>query len=367
MARIQIKRLDGGVMFADVTWRQVQRAGNGVTTVCKLFGSGPSLTVDQDLKKLRGVTTNWGIYKSHSLQQGAPNIYDIVEIEFQVLKDPPVYLYNFKGALASAPLKQHPGYKTYWDHDIVAIIQKGGNTSNLLSGTEMNTLQAITDATIPESLRTFFKWRKAGQSGTENEVVAQWQGTGSEPTSGHTSGLAKKGGQTTFKVPSITVQETIYFTEKSDFTFSFGAASFTIPNLNTKTIASMEGKAGWPLRCTFGYPRDTYSLLNLSKYSDYLTVGRERSESGGTETVTPISINEAFFKSRGTPITQYLTSSTTGYYKGEQFGHPLWICSSVSLKKTGYWYEAVLSWEYYSFGIDSDVYPLATARVNGSA
>ena len=376
--RLYIKRLDGGLLIPSATWRQVSRRENGTTAVMVLEGSGPAFQIDDELKKLRGVVTNWGVYKEHSVVQGAPGIYDKIGITFQGLVDPPIYLYTFKSTTVSIPMRSHPGYRTYWDHDLVSIVEDEDATK--LTTAEMNDFHAVTDGTIPAGLKAIYAWRKAGQAIAKGEKVVEWDGSGSRPTSSHTTGTARMTGMTTVKVPSITVTETIYFIEKSDFTFSFAGLNLTIPNLNTKTVASMAGKAGWPLDTQFGYPRDVYALLNdptlygvdgkaiSSDFSDYRHVGKLLTDNGfGVETISDVSMEATFFKNRGIPTGQYITPLAIGKYSKNSYGHPLWLCNSCNIKKVGYWYEATLTWDYYNFGIDAAAYPVATARVNGLA
>ena len=57
----------------------------------------------------------------------------------------------------------------------------------------------------------------------------------------------------------------------------------------------------------------------------------------------------SFFTDRGIPTT-----------------YPMWLCKGVSIKKTGNWFEANLTWQYSSYSVDADLYPLATARIAGN-
>jgi len=357
--KIQITRLDGGVLAPSITWRQLTRKQNGLTAVFVFEGSGPSFEMDDELRKMRGVITKWGAYKDHTIIQGAPGIYDQVSLTMQAVLDPPVYLYDFKAPTKAAPLPNHPSYKTYWDHDIVGKVVDG-EASYTIDNTEANAWQLIGDASFPDTRTDGLSWKRSNQALAAGYAVSLVDAFSPVPTSGHDSGAAKKDGINSYLVPSIIIRETVYFVEKEDFTMDLGPITYTQPALNTKSISGMSGKAGWPLRTTFGYPRDVYSLLNDSAYSDFKQIG---TDNNGVN----ISLQEKYFIQKGIPVTNYITPNASGIFKGQTFGHPLWFCRSVDLKKTGYWYQATLDWEYFNYGVDADVYPLATARVNGLA
>ena len=359
--QITIQRLNGGVLCPSATWTNRTRVKNNFTQITTLTGSGSAFALNNELLKLQGVMTKYGVYQNHTVVEGSPGIYDQITISFQGLLNPPQYVYDFNAPTKSYPLGKHPKYRTYWDHDIVDT--GGGSDPTSIDAIDLDTWQAKTEATPISGAPNGVAWIKNNGAKPSKGAVCVTSASSTDLVSGWKYCSAKKPGVNSFIFPAIAVRETIYFTEERDFTFTVGPATFTSPNLNTRTVASMAGKAGWPLKTTFGYPKDVYTLLNDSTYSNYLNVGVDKN---GTVT----TLQESFYKERSIPITDYISTADTGgtgYYGTTTFGHPLWVCTSCQMKKVGYWFEATLQWEYYGMGVDADLYPLATARVQGLA
>jgi len=303
--------------------------------------------------------TPYGVYQNHTVVEGAPGIYDQITLNFQGLLNPPQYIYDFNAPTKAFPMEKHPSYKTYWDNDIVWNGTDKDNPPDMTAA-ELNNWQAINDATYPGTKTDGYVWRKSTQAKTPSVTVGSTTAAIADINTGHNLLTAKKPGINSYIYPAVSVRETIYFAEERDFTFNIGPITFTEKGINSKVVASFAGKAGWPLRTTFGYPKDVYSLLFDSDYAEFLKIGVDNDGNA-------VNLNQAYYQERGIPIVRYITSSANGEYNGAQFGHPLWICTSCQMKKVGYWYEATLQWEYYGFGIDADLYPLATVRVAGLA
>ena len=56
-------------------------------------------------------------------------------------------MYDYKAPTQSFPLATHPGYKSYWDNNIVA---EDGSDTQILAA-ELNSLQLVTDGTVNRS------------------------------------------------------------------------------------------------------------------------------------------------------------------------------------------------------------------------
>lgn len=354
---IQIKRVDGGVLCPSATWSGRTRVKDNYTQITTLTGSGPAFELNKELLKLQGVMTQYGVYQNHTINDGSPGIYDRITITFQALLNPPQYVYDFNAPTKSYSLGTHPSYRTYWDNDLV---WKGTGSAPSMSASELGNWQLISDGSEPSSFTDGWAWLKNNQAKAPSVTVGKTTASSTDLTSGHSTLAAKKPGINSYIYPAVSIRETIYFAEERDFTFNIGPAQFTEKRINTKNVSALAGKAGWPLRTTFGYPKDVYTLLNDSSYSDYKQVGVDKNG-------TVVNLSSAFYQQRGIPITQYITSSANGEYRGASFGHPLWICTNCAIKKVGYWFEATLQWEYYGMGVDADLYPLATSRVAGLA
>ena len=334
MANLFIQNIvGGGILLPTVTWSNRSTAQNGVTTVTTYKGKCTAFTIREELAKLYGVQTRDGIYKDHSLSEGGGQ-YDDITINFQKLVKSPTYLYTYKGPTQSFPLEQHPGYFTYWNHNIV----KADGTEFEMSSAELASWQDQRDGTIPTVFvgDADLKWEKWSQAQSK-AVAATTDATA--PDSGWNNSVAKKRGVNSFVHPVISVTETIYFLEPLSASF-YGITAFGTSRVGVKEVAALNGRAGWPKNNTFGYPKTVADLLTAD-YAEYrksgYALGSEQSDFDAT-----------FFTDRGIP-TDY----------------PLWLCKNAAIKKVGNWYEATLTWQYSSYSVDADLYPLATARIAG--
>ena len=203
----------------------------------------------------------------------------------------------------------------------------------------MSAWQDVTNGGKPASYTEDIKWEKWSQAKGKG-VIAAWDDSGTV-TSGWETCEAKHRGQNSFIYPTISVQETIYFKEFDGTALKYLPVDVTLPRVGAKEVAAMDGRAGYPRYGTFGLPQTVGDLLT-GAYAEYQKTGVDKN---GAEVS---GIKASFFTDRGIPTT-----------------YPMWICTSVSMKKVGNWYEASLTWLYSGYSVAPDLYPLATARING--
>lgn len=329
MANLFLRSLGGELLLPTVTWSNRDTVANEVTTVTTWKGKATRFSIRDDLERLKGWQTQDGVYKDHSLSEGGGE-YDIITINFHQLNKSPTKLWDYNAPTQSFPLEMHPGYKAYWNHNIIST---SGELE--IDGTELSSWQAKTSPTLPTPRSDSTAWAKwsAATSGSSTIVdvddefsLNDWQ-----------RGEALKRGVNSFAAPVISVQETIYYYEPT--TVTVGLATFTSSRVGSKEVAALSGRAGWPDK-TFGLPK-TVTDLKSSDYAEYR-------KSGYANGSTQSDFDAAWFTERGIPDD-----------------YPLWLCKSVKIKKVGNWMEATLVWMYSSYSVDADLYPLATARVNG--
>jgi hypothetical protein len=332
MANLFIENTQGGgLLLESVTWFDRSSESNGVTESTTYTGRGTAFAIRDELKALRGVQTKYGAYKSHSIKEGGGD-YDRISVTFHRLIENPTYLYDFKGPTKAFPLESHPSYKTYWNNRIVAT----NGAKQELTGAQLDAFQAITDGTVPDSAPSNTNWAKWQQGLASKAFICDTlAGSGDWDVC-----EARKRGVNSYIYPTISVRETIYFSEKPKVSVTIGPATFTKNAIGTKEVAGMDGRAGYPKNSNFGYPKTVGDLLGGS-YDEYKKIGVD---SAGAD----VSIDANFFLERSIPNS-----------------YPLWICTSCDIKKIGYWYEATLIWQYAGYGVDPDLYPLATARIAG--
>jgi len=321
----------GTALLTTVTWSSRTTAENGVTRVTTYTGKCTAFTIREELIKLKNIVTKDGMYKSHSLVEGNGD-YDTITIIFHKLLRDLSYIYTYKGPTKSFPLESHPGYKSYWNNNIVYTAD--GNFT--IEASNLDNLQAITDGNIDQSTYADIKFEKWSQANGK-ALIASASGTAA---SGWTRCDAKHRGQNSFIAPTVSVEETIYFKEFDATALKYLPVTIDV-RIGAKEVAAMDGRAGYPRFGTFGLPKTVGDLLNDS-YSEYQKTGVDKNGNDVSD------INAAFFTDRGIPTT-----------------YPMWLCTSVNMKKVGNWFEATLTWLYSNYSVAPDLYPLATARVNG--